>query len=150
MPGSLHATHSVARVLVDTGAVVALVNRADRYHAAAVDWFAGFRGLLITTESVVTEVAYVLAASRPHQRAALLWFERARAAGLMQVEAVASYAAVDGIIARHAGLPCDYADATLIALAEQIGVTVVATVDQRDFSVYRTRGRKRFRIVLGD
>jgi predicted nucleic acid-binding protein len=46
-------------------------------------------------------------------------------------------------------LPCDYADATLIELAERSGVTVIATVDQRDFSVYRLRGRKRFRIVLG-
>ena len=70
----------MARALVDTGAVVALVNRADRQHAAAVDWFQRFRGQLLTTEAVVTETAYVLAASPAHQRAALLWFERARAA----------------------------------------------------------------------
>jgi predicted nucleic acid-binding protein len=46
-------------------------------------------------------------------------------------------------------LPCDYANATLVALAEQTGVTVIATIDQRDISEYRVRGRKRFRIVLG-
>jgi hypothetical protein len=28
-------------------------------------------------------------------------------------------------------------------------VTAIATIDQRDFSVYRLRGRKRFRILLG-
>jgi predicted nucleic acid-binding protein len=139
----------VARALVDTGAVVALVNRADRHHAAAVEWFRHFRGILLTTEAVVTETAYVLAASRPHQRAALMWFERARSAGLLQVEAVASYAALNEIIARYSRLPCDYADATLIALAESAGVSVIATVDQRDFSVYRLARRKRFRIVLG-
>ena len=53
----------MARALVDTGAVVALVNRADRHHAAAVDWFQRFRGQLLSTESVITETAYVLAAS---------------------------------------------------------------------------------------
>ena len=139
----------MARVLVDTGAVVALVNRADRHHAAAADWFASYRGSLLTTEAVITETACVLAASRAHQRAALLWFERARLAGLLHVVPVDDYAALDAIIARYSRLPCNYADATLVALAEQTGVTVIATIDQRDFSVYRVRGRKRFRIVLG-
>jgi predicted nucleic acid-binding protein len=139
----------VARALVDTGAVVALINRADRYHSAAVDWFQRFRGELLTTEAVVTETAYVLAASPAHQHAALIWFERARAAELLRVEPVADYAALARIIAQYASLPCDYADASLIALAERTGVTAIATIDQRDFSVYRLRGRKRFRILLG-
>jgi len=139
----------VARALVDTGAVVALVNRADRHHATAVEWFQRFRGELLTTEAVITETAYVLAASPAHQRAALLWFERARGAGLLKVEPVADYAALARIIAQYASLPCDYADASLIALAEHAGVTAIATIDQRDFSVYRLRGRKRFRILLG-
>jgi predicted nucleic acid-binding protein len=139
----------VARVLVDTGAVVALVNRGDRHHAAAVEWFQRFRGQLLTTEAVITETAYVLAASPAHQRAALVWFERARGAGLLAVEPVADYAALARIIAQYASLPCDYADASLIALAERTGVAAIATVDQRDFSVYRVRGRRRFKILLG-
>lgn len=140
----------MARALVDTGAVVALVNRADRHHGAAVDWFRRFRGQLLTTEPVVTETAYVLAESPPHQRAALVWFERARAAGLLRVEPVADYAELARIIAQYANLPCDYADASLIALAERTGVAAIATIDQRDFSVYRLRRHKRFRILFGD
>ncbi|HMH17960.1 MAG TPA: PIN domain-containing protein [Burkholderiales bacterium] len=138
----------MGRALVDTGAIVALVNRDDRHHGEAVEWFRRFRGQLLTTEAVTTETAYVLAASPAHQRAALLWFERARAAGLLQVEAVADYAELARIIAQYASLPCDYADASLIALAERTGVAAIATVDQRDFSVYRLRGRRRFRILL--
>lgn len=138
----------MARALLDTGAVVALVNRADRHHTLAVEWFRRFRGQLLTTEAVVTEIAYVLAASPAHQRAALVWCERARAAGLLKVEPVADYAALSRIIAQYASLPCDYADASLIALAERTGVTAIATIDQRDFSVYRLRGRRRFRILL--
>ena len=149
MSASLRVRRFVARGLVDTGAVVALVNRADRHHAAAVDWFHHFRGQLLTTEAVITETAYVLVASPTHQRAALVWFERARAAGLLKVEPVVDYAALARIIAQYASLPCDYADASLIALAERSGVTAIATIDQRDFSVYRLRGRRRFRILLG-
>ena len=102
----------------------------------------------MTTEAVITEAAYVLAASPAHQRAALVWFERARVAGLLRVEPVTDYAVLAGIIAQYASLPCDYADASLIALAERTGVTAIATIDQRDFSVYRLRGRRRFRILL--
>jgi predicted nucleic acid-binding protein len=138
----------VVRALVDTGAVVALFNRADRHHAAAVAWFRAFRGELLSTDAVITETAYVLAMSAVHQQAALAWFERLRAAGLLRVEAIEDYAAVARIIGRYARLPCDYADATLIAVAERTGVTAIATVDQRDFSVYRIKGRKRFQLVL--
>jgi len=140
----------VVRALVDTGAVVALVNRADRHHAAAVEWFRAFRGELLTTDAVVTETAYVLATSPMHRQAALLWFERARAAGLLRVEAVEDYSELAAIMARYASLPCDFADASLIALAERSGVVAIATVDQRDFSVYRLKGRRRFRLVLGE
>lgn len=138
----------MARALVDTGAIVALVNRADRYHAAAKEWFSRFRGLLMTTEAVVTETAYVLAASPPHQQAALGWVQRARAAGLLRLEPADNHEALGRVLARYAGLPCDYADATLIALAERTGVAAIATIDQRDFSVYRIKGRKRFRILI--
>ena len=139
----------MARALVDTGAIVALVNRADRHHHVAVDWFQRFRGELLTTEAVITEAAYVLAASPDHQRAMLVWIARMRTAGLLRVESVADHAVLSRIIARYADLPCDYADASLIDLAERSGIAAIATIDQRDFSVYRLRGRKRFRIVLG-
>lgn len=138
----------MARALVDTDAVVALFNLDDPHHGAAASWFKGFRGQLLTTEAVVTETAYVLAASPPHRRAALAWIGRSRAAGLLKVEPVSDHLAISKIIDRYDELPCDYADATLIELAERTGVAAIATIDQRDFSVYRMRGRKRFRILL--
>lgn len=138
----------MARALVDTGAIVALFNRNDPHHDAAATWFKGFRGQLLTTEAVVTETAYVLAASPPHRGNALAWIGRGRAAGLIRVEPVFDYSMISKILDRYADLPCDYADATLIELAERTGVAAIATIDQRDFSIYRMRGRKRFRILL--
>ncbi len=139
----------MARALVNSGALVAPINRADRFHPQAVAWFRGFRGQMLTTEAMVTETAYVLAASPEHQRAALTWVQRARDARLLQLHAVEDHAALGRIMAKYADLPCDYADATLIALAERSGVMQIATIDQQDFSLYRVRGRRRFRILLG-
>lgn len=137
----------MARALVDTGAIVALLNRDDPHHTPVSAWFRDFRGLLLSTDAVITETAYVLAASPTLQNAALSWVQRIRKAGLLAVEPVEDYAALARIIDRYADLPCDYADASLIALAERTGTRVIATIDQRDFSVYRIRGRKGFHIV---
>jgi len=138
----------VARALVDTGAIVALINRDDHFHARAAAWFLGFRGRLLTTDAVVTEAAYVLAASPEHQYAALRWIQRTRRADLLEVVAIEDYEALARIMAKYGDLPCNYADATLIALAERTGVLQIATVDQGDFPVYRVRGRRSFRILI--
>ena len=53
-------THSV--ILVDTGAIVALYDRADRYHDQIIEFFRNYRGRLITTLGCVTEVMWLLAA----------------------------------------------------------------------------------------
>ena len=42
----------------------------------------------------------------------------------------------------------DFADASLVVLAEDIGTNLVLTTDQRDFSIYRIGGRKRFDICV--
>jgi hypothetical protein len=47
---------------------------------------------------------------------------------------------------KYDDLPMDYADATLVALAEELDTGFVLTTDKRDFSVYRRNGRKRFQI----
>lgn len=138
----------MARALVDSGAIVALINREDRFHPQASAWFRGFRGRMLTTEAVVTETAYVLAASPEHQRAALLWMQRARQAAMLEVVPMEDHAALGRIMSKYADLPCDYADASLIWLAEKTGVLQIATVDQGDFSVYRVRGRRSFRILI--
>jgi predicted nucleic acid-binding protein len=41
----------------------------------------------------------------------------------------------------------DYADATLVALADELDCTSVFTTDRTDFAVYRVKGRKPFRIL---
>lgn len=48
---------------------------------------------------------------------------------------------------RYADLPMDYADATLVALGEELDTDAVLTTDRRDFEVYRLRERRPFRIL---
>ena len=52
------------------------------------------------------------------------------------------------LIERHANVPMDFADATLVLLAEQLATTDVLTLDRRGFSAYRTPSGRRLRNVL--
>jgi uncharacterized protein len=55
--------------------------------------------------------------------------------------------ALDNLMLRYADRPMDFADATLVHLAERESLTTVFTVDHDDFETYRIAGRRRFRVV---
>lgn len=50
------------------------------------------------------------------------------------------------LMAKYADAPMDFADATLVALAEERSITNIVTLDHKDFSVYRTGSRKGFTV----
>lgn len=136
------------RVLLDTGPLAALFNPADRAHVRAKTWFAGCDAVMVTTEAVITELATLLNDSTPMQVTALAWVEEARRHGHLEVHAVRDYTEPADLLERYANLPCDYADATLIALANALDLREISTLDERDFSVYRLNRNRVFKLVF--
>jgi len=51
------------------------------------------------------------------------------------------------LVRKYRDTPMDYADASLVVLAEELGTDRVFTVDRRGFATYRLSGRRAFRIV---
>jgi predicted nucleic acid-binding protein len=43
--------------------------------------------------------------------------------------------------------PMDLADATLVTLGENVEVSKVFTLDHKDFSIYRLKQKKRFKLL---
>ena len=131
-------------VLLDTGVMIALYARDDPQHLAATRWLAGFRGALHTVEPVLTETAYFLP---PRLRAAI--------AELVQKSAIevhhpdrSAYGRIAELLRKYADIDPDWADISLVWLAETTGITRIATLDVADFSTYRIHGRKRFELEL--
>ena len=125
-------------MLLDTGPLVAWLDRSDAHHAAVSEWFADYRGQLLTTWPVVTEACHLV----PENAAPRLlrWIEGGGAT-LVDVP-VLSLRAIAERMDKYADLPMDLADASLLWVAEQEGVLDVLTLDKRDFGIYRTeRGR---------
>jgi predicted nucleic acid-binding protein len=53
------------------------------------------------------------------------------------------------LMEKYSDTPMDFADATLVLLAEALQVRdIILTLDRRGFSAYRTRKRHAFRLVL--
>jgi len=122
-----------ARVLVDTGPIVAYLHRGDAWHKAAVRFFRSWRGDLLTTWPVVTEAAYLSEA--PKARLAIIqWLQR----NLQVMPQDAGDASrIERYYRKYADQNPDLADLSLLALADRTGARDILTVDARDFAVYR-------------
>ena len=133
-----------ADALIDTGAILALLDRSDRWHAVCVDALEDLRLPLVTSEAVLTQLFHLLGESRYEMEAA--WtFLRSGAIRLAAIDD-SELPEIHALMIRYGDSRMDFADATLVYLARREGLSTVFTVDHADFNTYRIEGRKRFRI----
>lgn len=125
--------------LADTGALVALLDRADLHHAWAVDCFKTLRPPLITCEIVLAETFHLLKDLGPSV-AALARLHRDR---VLKVDfAFEAHApAVWRLVEKYQDLPMAFADACLVRMSELQSDCLIWTTDGH-FRVYRRHGRK--------
>lgn len=134
-----------ANALVDTGAILALLDRNDRWHEQCVDAFRQLRLPLLTTEAVLTEVFPLVGDSRTEMEAA--WkFVRSGALVLGAIEHE-ELPQVQALMSRYWDRPMDFADATLVHLARRERLSVILTIDHADFTTYRIEGKRRFKVL---
>jgi predicted nucleic acid-binding protein len=133
--------------LVDTGAIVALLDRDDRWHQPCLAAFEALRLPLLTSSAVLTELFH-LVGPRKSDVAAAWRFVRS---GALTIGALddSDWADVEELMAKYHDRPMDLADATLVLLARREGLSTILTVDNGDFETYRIEGRRRFRILPG-
>jgi predicted nucleic acid-binding protein len=129
-------------LLLDTGAFVALVDRSEKRHADCVAVLDGWRGTIVTTEAVLTETLYLVGLRWQAQKICLEFL--LRGAFLLIPHSQTSLKRVAVLMEKYRNVPMDYADATLVALGEELGSNLVFTLDQRGFSTYRLNQRKPF------
>jgi predicted nucleic acid-binding protein len=134
-----------ANALIDTGAILALLDRSDRWHQQCVDAFRQLRLPLLTTEAVLTEVFHLVGDSRREMEAA--WkFVRSGALVLGAIEHE-ELPQVHTLMSRYWDRPMDFADATLVHLARRERLSVILTIDQGYFASYRIEGKRRFKVL---
>lgn len=124
-------------LIVDTGPLVAAADRTDRYHTACVDLLETASGPLVTTAMVVAEAVYLL--TRELGGHAEPVFYDAIINGSLTVEPLTGHdwQRIRDLVERYADLPLGGTDASLIAVAERLGATRIATLDCAHFHIIR-------------
>ena len=124
---------------------MALIDRDDKLHADCVAALESWTGPIITTEAVLTETLYLVG---PQWRAQTTCLEfLLRGAFQMVPSSPASLKRVSALMEKYRNVPMDFADATLVALGEELQTDWAFTLDRRGFSTYRMNRRKPFRMI---
>ncbi len=129
------------RILIDSGPLIALFDRTDKYHSVSVQFIKNNKSELITTIASITETLHLLDFSRKAQIDFLGWVN----AGALSIEQITSkdLIRIQELTIKYSDLPMDFADACLVLLGEKLNINGVATID-RDFDVYRLKGKETF------
>jgi len=127
--------------IVDTGFVVAFLNRSDRHH----EWADGI-GMQISEPLLTCEAVLAEAAFQVESASAVLGLVQE---GLLQVafDLTDNIEEVGALAARYRDRRPDLADLCLVRMSELYENLPVFTVDERDFRVYRRNGRDVIPIV---
>ena len=130
--------------ILDAGPWVALIDRSESKHDICVQWLKNYSGKLYSTEAVLTEVLYLLNFSVKAQTAAIDFVLKS----VVKIipSSFESLKKAKNLIKKYSDLPMDYADATIVCLAMDIGIHNIITFDQKDFNIYRVK-KKPFVII---
>jgi len=134
-----------ARGLIDTGALLALLDHDDAWHRPCAEAFAELPLPLGTSAAVLAELFHLLG-DHPRDVAAAWGLIRSGAVTVLPI-GDDDLDEIQTLMKRYADRPMDFADATLVRLAQREQVTSVFTIDHDDFETYRIGARRRFRIA---
>ena len=131
-------------LLLDTGALVSLLDRSQTRHIEFVRFFEKWRGEVVSSEAVLTEATHILSRVSGGPEACCEFFLEGGA--VLVPSTPGSLRRCRELIRGYRDLPMDFADATLVVLAEELNTATVLTTDRRDFGIYRIHGKRKFTI----
>jgi uncharacterized protein len=129
----------MTRIIVDTGPLVAYVNRRDRWHRWVVQQMTALAPPLVTCEPVLTEACFLI--GRAGGQPADLVRQVAQRTIEIGIDLEADAQAAESLMRRYADTPMSLADACLVRLSERMPDCRVFTLDA-DFEHYRRNGRQ--------
>jgi predicted nucleic acid-binding protein len=133
-----------SQALIDTGAILAILNKRDPWHFSVRSALGQLRVPFITSEAVLTELFHLIKTKRIAAETA--WgFVGSGGIALAPIEQ-RDLPGIHALMSRYADRPMDFADATLVHLARRESISNIFTIDHADFSTYRIEGKRRFRI----
>jgi len=127
----------VENTLIDAGHLIALFDKNDKYHKLVRKFLKDYKGRLITTWSVMTEVTHILDFNVNIQIDFLKCIDRG-AVHIANLEENHLKRIIE-LWEKYSNVPMDLADASLSVASEIIGIKNIITIDS-DYYIYRIKG----------
>lgn len=131
-------------VLLDTGPLVALLNRREKLHKRARASLSRVSAPLLTAEPVLVEAMFLLR-TVPGGSQAVLSLVRD---GFLRIPLAISTeaSALDALMTRFGSVPMSVADACLVRMVELMPEASVFTFNS-DFTIYRARRNRAIQLI---
>jgi len=124
-------------LVIDTGVLVAAADRTDRHHTRCAAVIRDDPGPLVTTAMVIAEAAYLLERELGPSAEAALYSSIIGGDLFVETLGPRDWERIRQLVDAYADLPLGGTDASLVAIAERLDVTRVATLDETHFRVVR-------------
>lgn len=136
-------------IVVDTGPLVALMDNDDDHHSRSVEWFRTVRVPLLIPAPVLTEVCWLLDRNRGSKAEAIFLRALADPRGPLTLSPTTDeeLLRIADLVEQYADLPLGAVDASVVALAERLGIREVATIDHRHFNIVRPAHTQAFTLL---
>jgi predicted nucleic acid-binding protein len=121
-------------ILCDTGFIVGTINSGDKHHLKCRATLSRLKQRMVTTQACITESMYLIKdrAGWTGQQTVIEWIE----AGFLTIHP--SRPDIEkracALMRRYADAPMDYADATLVAAAEDLNIRRILTFDKHFYA----------------
>jgi predicted nucleic acid-binding protein len=135
----------ISTAIVDSGPLIAAVNRADPAHKACVEALQSPDYALVIPAMCVAEAAYLLASEVGSMIEAQ--FLRGLESFDVQAPLPKEWIRIADFVEQYADFPPGGTDASIVALAERYRTDLLLTLDRRHFEVVKPKHCERFRIL---
>jgi uncharacterized protein len=135
-------------IILDTGPLYTLADCSDAHHQAAVALLTTRPvSELVVPSTVLTEISWAIKAKLGADVEAA--FLSQAAAGVPPVVELTqlNYLRCADLVRQYPDFPLRFVDASIVALAERLGIGTIATVDRRHFSVGQPKSGVPFELV---
>lgn len=131
--------------IIDSGPLIALFNKDDKFHKTVTNFMKSFSGELISSTAVITEVMHILGFNIQVQTDFLKWIVY----GAVSVKPLLpdTLRNIYKLFRKYSDVPMDFADASLVALSEEYEISDVISIDS-DFYIYRPSHCKYYNMLL--
>lgn len=135
------------KTIIDSGPIIALFDKSDKYHHQVLNFLKSFKGELVTSWAVITEVSHMLDFNLKVQIDFLKWIE----VGGISIYDIAQdeIANIRVMMEKYLDIPMDLADATLMYIANKERIKNIVSIDS-DFDIYRTLKKQSLNNLLRD